>query len=60
MCFIFAWQFLWEKLRWSWNSAYITANFGTDAEIEATQPWRAALLRLRPVEKIKCRVPRTS
>ena len=38
----------------------ITANFGMDAEIEATQPWTAALLRLRPVEKEKCRVPRTS
>ena len=37
-----------------------TANFGTDAEIEATQPWRAALLRLRPVEELKGRVPRTS
>ena len=38
----------------------ITANFGMEAEIEATQPWRAALLRLRPVEKIKYRVSRTS
>ena len=53
MCFIYVWQFLWEKLRCSWNSAYITANFGMDAEIEATQPWRAALLRLRPVKKLK-------
>ena len=52
-CYIIPGGSLWEKLRCTWHSAKTPANFGTDAEIEATQPRMAALLRLRPVKKLK-------
>ncbi len=51
---------LWEKLRCSWSSVSASANFGMDAEIDATEPRMATLHRLRTIEIKIFRVPRTS